>query len=315
MVSLNNSFPTILLGRPSKFLGVWFHYEPNGDIFLHQLPFAMKVLQRFGMGGNTHTRKAPGPALRSNATEGELCEQPMAEACGCINWLVNNTRPDMAHHINAISQGVSKPTVNGWKLVKWLLQYLSGCPARGLWYRRAGSQLCTQPYCYVDASLDQVSIGGYLLYSFGGLVNWKCYKIKGICRSSFESEIVTMSAAAATITWYSRVLKALSGEVTEPIPLYCDNQGSIDSAGNSRQSTRTRHITQHDLFIREAVKQNLVLCVKVDTKENWADYLTKPLGPDEFKRQIDRMEMDPPSVVWKPPAKVWEKPSSAEEEL
>ena len=63
------------------------------------------------------------------------------------------------------------------------------------------------------------------------------------------------------------------------------------------------------------MKQNPVLCVKVDTKDTWADYLTKPLGPDEFRRQIDRMEMEPPSAVWKPPAKVWEKPSSAEEEL
>ena len=75
MVSLNNSFPTILLGRPSKFLGVWFHYEKNGDIFLHQLPFTKKMLTRFGMGGTTHKRKAPGPAIRLPIEEGQHCEE------------------------------------------------------------------------------------------------------------------------------------------------------------------------------------------------------------------------------------------------
>ena len=121
-----------MLGRPSKLLGVWSHYEANGDIFLHQLPFALKVLQRFGMGGKTHTWKAPGPATRLTVTEGEHSEEPIPEAAGCLNWLVNNTRPEMAQHANGISQGISKPT-SGWKAVKWLPQYLSGCPARGLW--------------------------------------------------------------------------------------------------------------------------------------------------------------------------------------
>ena len=143
-----------------------------------------------------------------------------------------------------------------------------------------------------------MSIGGYLIYAFGALVCWKCQKIKSICRSSFESEIITMSQAAATLTWYARVVRALSGADAEPIELYCDNQGSIDSAGNSRQSARTRHITQHDLFVRQAVINKMVKCVKVPTAENLADFMTKPLGPDEFVRQIERLQMEPPDSVW-----------------
>ena len=222
----------------------------------------------------------------------------MAEVAGCLNWLVNNTLPDLAYHVNAISQGVSKKTTNGWKLVKWLLQYLSGSPAKGLWIRKVAGLPQQLPFCYVDASWDAVSIGGYLIYAFNTLVCWKCQKIKSICRSSFESEIITMSQAAATLTWYVRVVTALVGYDPGPIEMYCDNQGSIDSAGNSRQSSRTRHITQHDLFVRQAVINKTVKCVKVPSAENWADLMTKPLGPDEFVRQIERLQMEPPAHVW-----------------
>ena len=90
--------------------------------------------------------------------------------------------------------------------------------------------------------------------------------------------------------------------------LYCDNQGSIDSASSSRQSARTRHITQHDLFVRQAVLNKTEKCVKVPTADNWADFMTKPLGPDEFVRQIERLQMEPP-------AHVWTKPDCAKEEL
>ena len=124
-----------------------------------------------------------------------------------------------------------------------------------------------------------------------------------------------MSQAAATLTWYTRVVRALVGSdpgpiqmFNVPIELYCDNQGSIDSASNSRQSSRTRHFTQHDLFVRQAVLNKTVKCVKVPTADNWADFLTKPLGPDEFVRQIERLQMEPP-------AHVWTKPDCAKEEL
>ena len=101
-----------------------------------------------------------------------------------------------------------------------------------------------------------------------------------------------MSKAAAHLKWFARLVSKVELWDPCPIPLYCDNQGSIDSAGNSQQSTRTRHIEIKDLFVRDAVRDKIVITSKVASLDNWADFLTKNPGPVSFRMQVNRLGME-----------------------
>ena len=109
-----------------------------------------------------------------------------------------------------------------------------------------------------------------------------------------------MSKAAAHLKWFARLVSKVELWDPCPIPLYCDNQGSIDSAGNSQQSTRTRHIEIKDLFVRDAVRDKIVVTSKVASLDNWADFLTKNPGPVSIRMQDNRLGMELSSIPISP---------------
>ena len=214
------------------------------------------------------------------------------EALGGLGWLANNTRPDIAPAVHEVARFMSKPKKQHWSAIKTIFQYVKGTSKFGIWIRKCNDKQQLGVCCYVDASWGTVSIGGYLVFLNTSLVCWSSQRIRSICLSSYESEIVTMSAAAAHLKWFARLVSKVELWDPCPIPLYCDNQGSIDSAGNSQQSTRTRHIEIKNLFVREAVKSKLVATIKVASLDNWSDFLTKNPGPVSFKMQVNRLGME-----------------------
>ena len=208
--------------------------------------------------------------------------------------VANNTRPDIVPAVHEVARFMAKPKKQHWVAIKTIFQYVRGTPKYGIWIRKCNELEQKGVCCYVDASWGSISIGGYLIFLNSSLICWSSQKIRSTCLSSYESEIVTMSKAAAHLKWFARLVSKVELYDPCPIPLYCDNQGSIDSAGNSQQSSRTRHIEIKDLFARDAVRDKLVLTVKVASLDNWADFMTKNPGPVSFKMQVERlgMEMD-----------------------
>ena len=63
-----------------------------------------------------------------------------------------------------------------------------------------------------------------------------------------------------------------------------DNEGAKVLAENPLSSVRTKHIDVRYHFLREFVKRNEIAIHHVQSKDQHADILPKPLGRDAFSR-------------------------------
>ncbi|WP_248791116.1 Ty1/Copia family ribonuclease HI, partial [Escherichia coli] len=90
---------------------------------------------------------------------------------------------------------------------------------------------------YTDASFqsdkdDFRSQSGYVFCIGGGVMSWKSSKQKTIVDSTIESEYIAASDAANEAVWIKKFITKLGvvPSITDPIELYCDNNGAIARA-------------------------------------------------------------------------------------
>ncbi|GJM17411.1 MAG: hypothetical protein DHS20C13_27380 [Thermodesulfobacteriota bacterium] len=74
--------------------------------------------------------------------------------------------------------------------------------------------------------------------------------------------------------------------------VFVDNEGAIKLSENPVFHQRSAHIYPRYHFSRQCVKLGELLLKRVDTNENIADFLTKPLGPTKFNRFRDKLLKD-----------------------
>ena len=65
--------------------------------------------------------------------------------------------------------------------------------------------------------------------------------------------------------------------ITNPVEVYCDNNGPTAQVKEPRSHQRSKHILRRFHLIREIIKRGDVKICRVHTYDNVADPLTKPL--------------------------------------
>ena len=65
--------------------------------------------------------------------------------------------------------------------------------------------------------------------------------------------------------------------ISDPVDLYCDNNGAIAQAKEPRSHQRSKHILRRYHLIREIIERGDVKICRVPIYDNVADPLTKPL--------------------------------------
>ncbi|GJV65167.1 putative reverse transcriptase, RNA-dependent DNA polymerase, LTR copia-type gag-polypeptide [Tanacetum coccineum] len=74
------------------------------------------------------------------------------------------------------------------------------------------------------------------------------------------------------------LLKELNVAVVGPTPLFCDNQAAKHIANNPAFHERTKQVEMDCYFVRERVERKEIMHVHINSKQQIADLLTKPLG-------------------------------------
>ena len=73
----------------------------------------------------------------------------------------------------------------------------------------------------------------------------------------------------------------------EPPKIYCevfeDNSGALEMASIHKYRPQTKHLNVKLHHFRQYVNDGLVIIKKIDTAEQQADYLTKPLAIDKLR--------------------------------
>ena len=110
-------------------------------------------------------------------------------------------------------------------------------------------------------------------------------------RSTTEAEYIAASEAAKEGCWIKKFIEELgvvsSGD--EPIELYCDNNGAIAQAKEPRSHQRSKHVLRRYHLIREIIGRGDVKISRVDSADNTADPLTKPMTRAKHAEHIATM--------------------------
>lgn len=97
---------------------------------------------------------------------------------------------------------------------------------------------------------------------------------------------MAIGEAASFALWLRPLLEDFRIKQKSPTLIWCDNQGAIKLLKNPIHSQRTRHIDVRFHSIREDVEKKNIIVEYVPTKEQKADFMTKPLTGPTFEENL-----------------------------
>ena len=112
----------------------------------------------------------------------------------------------------------------------------------------------------------------------GAAVSWKSKRQPVVALSTAEAEFIAASSMVQEVIYARRLLEKLGFPQTDPTPIFEDNTTCIKWAGGAVRGTdRAKHIDLREHFVHEAVSNKVLQLEPVDSVDNVADLLTKPL--------------------------------------
>ncbi|XP_037034243.1 secreted RxLR effector protein 161-like [Bradysia coprophila] len=185
------------LGRATNCVGIRITYNQN-SICLDQSTYIAEVLKRFGMADSkpVSTPSDVNQKLSMNATSNNEEDEnitgkvPYQELVGCLLFIAQGTRPDIAFAVNDVSRFNQNHRAIHWKAVKRILRYLQGTIGCKLRYSKNGNQDLVG-YTDSDWASDidkRRSCSGNFFKLSGGAVSWYSKRQQTVALSTTEAE-------------------------------------------------------------------------------------------------------------------------------
>ncbi|KAI2500410.1 hypothetical protein MHU86_14081 [Fragilaria crotonensis] len=259
-------------GTFTDFLGINFTRDTtNGTLTLTQKGLIQKIKEATGMSDSNYNWTPAAQAALGIDPDGS----PMTETwsyrsiVGMLLYLSTNTRPDIAFAVSQVARFCHNPKRSHASAVKTLVRYLHRTSDMGMIVKPTGT---LDLDCYVDAD-------------FAGLHG------RDPDRSPTSAKSRTGSAMRTLLPLRSMLQEVASGiklprtfTSTIKCQVFEDNNGALLLAVNQRITNRTKYFQVKWHFFWQHVRDGTVAIVKVDTQEQWADFLTKGLNRESFER-------------------------------
>ena len=118
---------------------------------------------------------------------------------------------------------------------------------------------------------------GYSVFLFSGPIAWRSCLQTTVAKSATEAEYYALSNCIDEESFMKQLLLELGIKI-ETVPIYEDNKGAVDLAGNPVYHKRVKHIDIRYHAIREKVADRTVIVLKIPTRANFADVHTKAVS-------------------------------------
>jgi hypothetical protein len=128
------------------------------------------------------------------------------------------------------------------------------------------------------------STSGSIFKLNGGPVTWSSKKQPIVVLSTMESEYIAASDTGREAKWLRLLLSELGLPQKSPTKIWCDNESAIALARNPEYHKRSKHIDVRYHHLRELVFNKVIDIEYVNTKEQLADFLTKPVDIESSER-------------------------------
>ena len=247
----------------------------KGGLVAHQSNYTTDLLERFDdlMGGG---RGSDVPAVSEVTPSKPFDLKTLQAVNGALLWLATRTRPDIAFAVSKLASCIVSDPEEATSRARRLLQYLSRTSDFGLDFGAVGKDTDIQAYSDISFAPDgKHSHSAVVLFYSGMAVTWRSHKQSLVCQSTAESELLAISDSMSV----ARACRLVLWEMGVSVPkclLWCDSQPAI-ALVTGMPPMRTRLFSIRAWAINEAVSRGEVDVKYINTKDQKADMLTKPM--------------------------------------
>jgi hypothetical protein len=203
---------------------------------------------------------------------------------GSAQWILNNTRPDIAYAANFLGRHRQKPTGQYMEQLIRLWRYLSGTRDLGLTLGATG--VLENPelwlHCntsWANNSKSRRTTAGHIVYVGDSPIKWQSKQQSLVTLSTTEAEFVNMSTAGRDMMWIKKLLYDMRIPVSKIPRIGTDSRNALIAAESEKRNMSTRHTDVRYKWIKEKVRNGELTLYWVDTDNMKADGLTKALNP------------------------------------
>ena len=280
------------LGELKHFIGITFDRDRRaGTLKMHQENYCMAIVDEANMSDAVPASTPAATSTQLTRHEGPSPQYPYARMIGRLMYAAICTRPDIAFAVNHLAQFTSCFGPTHVTAVKRVIRYLKGTSAYGLIFR---SSVPFGEYGYADADwganhIDRKSISGNAYMLGGTAISWSSKKQPTVALSTMEAEYMSLSHAATQALWIRQLFEEIGLPSEAPTTILSDNLAALTLSVESQYRGRSKHIDIRHHFMRDCIENRKLTTLYVNTKENLADALTKPLPTPQFYHLIEQM--------------------------
>lgn len=292
------------------YVGMKVTIRTNGTISLTQPQLIKSLLQDLSLAGDKvkpRTTPARSTVILDKGSASPLFDEKKAgwkyrSAIGKLNYLERTSRPDISYAVHQCARFSEDPRECHAEAVKQIGRYLAGTRDQGLVVSPKTRQFdvyCDADFCgnwskqYAQYDRDTArSRTGYCIMYAGCPVVWASKLQTEISLSTTEAEYVALSTGLREVIPLMQLLQELKEynyilEAAVPkvnCKAFEDNSGALEMATIHKLRPRTKHINVKYHHFRDYVTRGLIRLFRIDTSEQLADVLTKPLPEELFLR-------------------------------
>jgi len=295
-------------GNQLSFLSISILVDFKNDrLIMDQDEYVRKFLESIDDDCGSKLQQYPTPATFekdiNGSNEMELASLEIASKYRSylmsIMLVALRTRPDVLFATSVLSSKASRPTINDWNLLVYLIGYLRAFPTLQIIYTSSNQSRSNwnKVELYIDASWclysDAKGQSGCILKLFGNTIMFKTSKQTIVTKSSTESEIVAVDDYLPYGIWLMNLLRELGQEYECGLIVYQDNTSGVKIINKGHGNfKRTKHFINKFYWIKQFVDDGSVEFKYLATDDMIADFFTKSITGLKFYTFIGNM-IDP----------------------
>lgn len=201
---------------------------------------------------------------------------------GGLQFLANNTRPDISFAVNHLARFLNKPSNEHLQAAHRVLRYISKQPDLGITFTRSAGKPKLEAYTDADFAADPStnrSTSGSLILLTSGPISWRSHLQREVVLSTTEAEYLAATETCRQLQWTKSLLQELNIsnqiEGAECTKLHVDNKSAISLIKNHDNHKRSKHISLRNSYCREQYQKGSIEVSYVPSSNQLADALTK----------------------------------------
>ena len=292
---------TVTRGKVHDYLGMTIDYSKKGKVKITMMDYIQDLLKELPteMKGEAATAAA-NHLFEVNGEDPVKLDEEIAvmfhHNVAKLLFLCKRARPDLQTAVAFLCTRVKDPDKDDYKKLTRLVKYLRGTASLPLTLEANSLQIVKW---WVDASYavhpNMKSHTGGMMSLGKGTIYGASTRQKLNTKSSTESELVAVNDLMPQVLWTRYFLEAQGYDIKYSI-MHQNNQSSmkLEKHGRASSSKRTRHINVRYFFVTNRIASKEVSVAYCPTSEMIADFFTKPLQGQDFRKFRDMiLNIDP----------------------